>query len=155
MFFLPTPGNRDWPFPIPRTKKARNLIDCRPRRLQKYTDKGKWDLVASGEKQGTREKGETEISKGKKKRCRWRGKRRARGCFWGDILEAGWRVCSLLEWAMRRYAWCCVGQNGRSILLQHQLLWTTIIPKVLSKGLHRIWRWVYLPLGQRLKWHPK
>jgi hypothetical protein len=60
---------------IPGTKKAKDLIHCRPRRLQKYTDKERWDLVAEGKqhsgKWGSRNfrKGKTEIQMEREDNC--------------------------------------------------------------------------------------
>lgn len=137
MFFLPTPGNKDWPFPIPRTKKARDLIHHRPRRLQKYTDKEGWDLAASGGKQGTRESGETEVSESrdadKERREILGGVSRA--AFW----RAGWGGCSPLEWTTRCMPDAVWSGLGITFFCNICLFRSIIIRKVLSQGLHRIW----------------
>lgn len=67
MFFLLTPGAETGLSQFRGTKKARDLIHCRLRMLQKYTDKGRWDLVAGGKTRHSGKWGGRHFRKGKTK----------------------------------------------------------------------------------------
>lgn len=84
---------------FPGTKKARDLIHCRPRRLQKYTATGRWNLVAGG-KTGHSGKWEGRNFKKGKTETQMRGKRSV-GVFLEQHSRELMGECSLFEWVTR------------------------------------------------------